>query len=73
MAKNNQEDLDKQLRVLLDEYKSGNIKDIHELMKLIDVTYKDWIEFHPEELTKMQRQMHGDLYVKKSNRKPTKR
>lgn len=76
MVRNSQEELDKQLSLLLDEYRSGNIKDVHELMKLIDMIYRDWIEFHPEERIKMQRQLYGDLYVnkrKKSNPPPAPR
>lgn len=63
-----QKELDSQLQMLLEEFKSGNIKSAHELMKLIDMVYKDWIEFHPEEKTKMQRQLHGDLYVKRARK-----
>lgn len=62
-------ELDHQLQLILDEYRSGNIKDVHEALKLINMAYHDWIDFHPEEKVKMQRQMYGDLMVSRKFQK----
>lgn len=39
-----------QIDFLMDEYRSGNIKNIPELVKLINMLYGDYKEFHPREL-----------------------
>lgn len=38
-----------QISFLLSEARAGSIT-VPELMKLIDVAYKDYLEFHPEEV-----------------------
>lgn len=58
-----QKELDDELQLLLDEWKSGKINNIHELMRLIDIVYRDWLDFHPDEKEKIHRQAYGDLHV----------
>jgi hypothetical protein len=38
-----------QIEYLMEECRKGSIS-VHELMKLIDMAYKDYLEFHPDEL-----------------------
>ena len=38
-----------QITFLLSEARAGSMG-IHELMKLIDVAYRDYLDFHPEEV-----------------------
>ena len=44
-----------QIDFLMDEYRSGHIKSIPELMKLINMIYGDYMEFHPKELPEARR------------------
>lgn len=39
-----------ELNFLLEQLKTGQVKSIHELMKLLDMAYSDYLEFHPEEI-----------------------
>lgn len=38
-----------QIDFLLTEARTGSIS-MHELMKLLDVAYRDYLDFHPEEM-----------------------
>ena len=38
-----------QINLLMREYRQGKI-DIHQLIRLIDMVYRDYMEFFPEEL-----------------------
>ena len=40
--------LNEQIEFLLQECRNGLI-DIHQLMKLIDMAYSDFLDFHPQE------------------------
>jgi hypothetical protein len=51
-----------QIDFLLKEARQGNIS-LKELMQLIDIVYKDYLDFHPEELENIK----GSLWQKKSN------
>ena len=38
-----------QIDFLLGQWRAGVIKDVHQFMTLLDMIYKDYLEFHPEE------------------------
>jgi len=44
--------LQDQIEFLLDQYRSGSVENIHDLMKLIEMAYSDYIDFHPLEKEK---------------------
>ena len=44
--------LQDQIEFLLDQYRGGSIESIHDLMKLIDMAYSDYMDFHPAEKEK---------------------
>ncbi len=52
------EAFNEQIEYLLREYRSGFIKTIPELMKLIQMVYGDFMDFHPDELPE-SRGLHG--------------
>jgi hypothetical protein len=43
-----EEELKDQIDLLLEQLRQGDIN-VHQFMKLLDMCYKDYIEFHPEE------------------------
>jgi len=42
-------ELQEQIEFLLQEYRNGAITDIHQLMRLIEMAYSDYLDFHPPE------------------------
>ena len=48
--KRHDEAFNNQIEFLLEEYRHGNVKDIPDLMRLIQMAYGDYIDFHPHEL-----------------------
>lgn len=43
-----------QLDYIMQQYRDGNIKTIHELVKFIEMVYGDYREFHPDELPEIR-------------------
>lgn len=52
-----------QIDFLLKEARDGNLS-LKQLMQLIDIVYKDYLEFHPEELKEIQQE---DVCQKKTS------
>ncbi len=48
--KRHDEAFNNQIEFLLEEYRHGNVKDIRDLMRLIQMAYGDYIDSHPDEL-----------------------
>ncbi len=47
-----EQQLQDQIAFLLDQYRNGSIKSIHDLMKLIDMAYSDFMYFNANEKEK---------------------
>lgn len=53
--KHDDEKFHEQIDYLLQQYREGHIASIPDLMKLIQMAYGDYMEFHPNELPKPRR------------------
>ena len=59
-----------QVAYLLKQYRDGHVKSIPDLMQLMQMTYGDYVEFHPNELPETKYDYKPDTIPKEGGGEP---